>query len=173
VIRAAALVLAAASMLGIAAASMSCVGLSAGREPAPPRVSQLADQGDARHRASQRLVLEGLDADARGDAARARGRYERALQVDASNPWAYLALARHYVDEGEGAIALSHLDQAEALFEAQEPASPGAEVYCIGVRGEALALVGRSAEARDLLDEAARRAPDVWGDGHLAAAELR
>jgi tetratricopeptide (TPR) repeat protein len=65
-------------------------------------------------------VLEGLDADERGDAARARGRYERALQIDASNPWAYLSLARHYVEMGEPGAALSHLDRAEALFEAQE-----------------------------------------------------
>lgn len=167
----------------LAAASLACAGLQAGRGAPPSRVSELASLGDPRHRASQRLVVEGLEFDARGDAARARSRYERALVVDASNPWAYLALARHHVEAGDGRAALSHLDQAEALFEAQEPASsPGARgavptsgslAHRIGLRGEALARVGRVAESRALLERAARLAPGVWGDGHLAADELR
>lgn len=167
----------------LASASLACAGLSGGRGAPPSRVSELADLGDHRHRASQRLVVEGLEFDARGDAVRARSRYERALVVDASNPWAYLALSRHYVDAGEGRLALSHLDRAEALFDAQEPASsprargagaiPGSEAHRVGLRGEALALVGRVAESRALLERAARLAPGVWGDGHLAADELR
>lgn len=168
----------------LAAASLACAGLSAVRGAPPARVSELASLGDARHRASQRLVVEGLEFDARGDAARARGRYERALGVDASNPWAYLALARHYVDAGEGRAALSYLDRAESLFEAQEPApsSPGvrgaeatsgSQAHRVGLRGEALAQVGRVGESRALLERAARLAPGVWGDGHLAADELR
>ena len=80
--------------------------------------------GDDQFRASQRLVLEGLDADERGEAARAHSRYERALQIDASNPWVYLALARHYIDQGEPGRALAHLDRAEALLDAQRSALP-------------------------------------------------
>ena len=64
-------------------------------------------------------MIEGLDADERGDAERARSRYERALQIDASNPWVYLALARHYVEAGDAGLALAHLDRAEALLDAQ------------------------------------------------------
>jgi tetratricopeptide (TPR) repeat protein len=147
-----------------------CVGIA--RTPTP-RVTELASGGDDLHRASQKLVLEGLDADVRGETLRARSRYERALQIDASNPWAYLALARHYIDLGDAAPALSHLDRAQALLESSGQDSPGARSHCDGLRGAALKLRGRHAEARVLLDAAARAAPDVWGDGRLTAAELR
>jgi tetratricopeptide (TPR) repeat protein len=139
----------------------------------PPRVSDTVASGDDQFRASQRLVLEGLDADERGEAARAHSRYERALQIDASNPWVYLALARHYIDQGEPGRALAHLDRAEALLDARDPPSPGAKAHCDGLRGAALALEGNESEARPLLDSAAQAAPDVWGDGVLSAAELR
>jgi tetratricopeptide (TPR) repeat protein len=139
----------------------------------PPRVSDTVASGDDQFRASQRLVLEGLDADERGDADRAHSRYERALQIDASNPWVYLALARHYVEQGDPGRALAHLDRAEALLDAQDPPSPGARVHCDGLRGAALALEGNESEAQPLLDSAARAAPDVWGDRVLSAVELR
>lgn len=139
----------------------------------PPRVSDTLANGDDQFRASQRLVLEGLDADVRGDPERAHSRYERALQIDASNPWVYLALARHYVEQGDPGPALAHLDRAEALLDAQDPLSPGARVHCEGLRGAALALEGNESEARPLLNAAIHAAPDVWGDGVLSAAELR
>jgi tetratricopeptide (TPR) repeat protein len=148
-----------------------CTGIGV-RTPTP-RVSDLASRGDDVFRASQRLVIEGLDADADGESTRARARFERALQIDASNPWAYLALARNYVDAGDGASALSHLDRAEALLESLGEDSPGAVVHCDGLRGAAFALEGRPAESRALLDAVAREAPDVWGDGRLSAEELR
>ena len=144
--------------------------------PIPPRLPRVSDEvanGDDQYRASQRLVLDGLDADERGETERAHSRYERALQIDANNPWVYLALARHYVEQGDPGRALAHLDRAEALLDAQEPASPGARVHCDGLRGAALALEGNESEARPLLDAAAHAAPDVWGDGMLSAAELR
>jgi tetratricopeptide (TPR) repeat protein len=150
--------------------ALGCAAVGSGRTT---RVSDLAQQGDARFRASQRLVIEGLDADASGDSARALGRYERALQIDSSNPWAYLALARHQLDAGDSRSALSHLDRAEALFESLDLDSPGAALHRDGLRGAALALEGRHAESQPLLDSAARRAPDVWGDGRLSASELR
>src|SRR5262249_24982356 len=137
------------------------------------RVSDEVTSGDDQFRASQRLVIEGLDADESGDAARAQSRYDRALQIDASNPWVYLALARHYVDEGDPERALAHVDRAEALLDAQQPGSPGAKVHGDGLRGAALALEGDLADAQPLLDSAARSAPEVWGDGRLTAAELR
>jgi tetratricopeptide (TPR) repeat protein len=156
---------------------IAALSLALGCAPVPgvhaPRVSEFAARGDDQFRASQRLVMEGLDADENGDAARALGRYERALQIDASNPWVYLALARHYVEAGESGRALAHLDRAEALLDAQEPPSPGARVHCEGLRGAALALEGNRSGAQPLLDSAARSAPDVWGDGVLSASELR
>ena len=163
-----------ALLIGAASLAIACAGgLSATRDAAP-HVSELAAEGDDQLRASQRLVLEGLDADERGDVERARSRYERALQIDASNPWVYLALARHYVEAGEPGRALSHLDRAEALLDAQgSGAAPGARIHCDGLRGAALALEGDRSNAQPLLDSAARSAPDVWGDGVLTASELR
>jgi tetratricopeptide (TPR) repeat protein len=163
------------SLIVVLAAPMllafGCVAIDS--RTSTPRMSDLVSNGDDLFRASQRLVLEGLEADERGDAARARSRYERALQIDASNPWVYLALARHYVEAGEPARALSHLDRAEALLESQDTESPGAQLHCDGLRGAALELDGHPSEARPLLDSAARGAPDVWGDGRLSASELR
>jgi len=160
------------ALIGAALLAVGCAALPSASPPLP-RVSELAAQGDGPSRASQRLVIEGLDADERGDAKRARSRYERALTVDPSNPWAYLALARHYVQMGEAGAAMSHLDRAEALLESQDVPSPGAKVYCDGLRGAAFALEGNQSAARPLLDSAARSAPDVWGDGQLSASELR
>ncbi len=165
------LIAAAALAFGCAQLAFGCAQLQLPGQPAP-RVSDVTN-GDNQFRASQRLVIEGLEADELGDAARARGRYERALQIDANNPWVYIALARHYVEAGDPGRALSYLDRAEALLDAQEPASPGAKVHCDGLRGAALALEGNLAEAQPLLDSAARSAPDVWGDGVLSASELR
>lgn len=157
-------------LIAAVALAFGCASLPSERAP---RVSEVASSGDDQFRASQRLVMEGLDADERGDAARARSRYERALQIDASNPWVYLALARHYVEAGDAGHALAHLDRAEALLDAQADGSPGARVHCDGLRGAALALEGDRSEARALLDSAARSAPGVWGDGELSASELR
>ncbi len=152
--------------------TLGCAGVATTRV-ATPRVSEMVGGGDDLYRASQKLVLEGLDADVAGASDRARSRYERALQIDASNPWAYLALARHYVDVGQPGQALSHLDRAQALLESMEQDTPGARVHCDGLRGAALRLRGRHAEARLLLEDAARAAPGVWGDGRLTASELR
>lgn len=159
--------------LGLVLAALLLGGCAVGGASSAPRVSDLAAAGDDRFRASQRLVLEGLDDDERGRPDAARARYERALQADSSNPWAYLALARHYVDSGQPRAALRHAERAAALFESIESESPGALVHCDGLRGAALALEGRDDEARPLLEAAARRDPSVWGDGHLDAAELR
>lgn len=158
-----------------AGCAVAAIALGVGCAVRPPaaRVSDLASRGDDPYRASQRLVIEGLQADERGDTAQARGRYERALQIDASNPWAYLALARHHLESGDPRAALSYVDRAEALLESQDAPTPGAKVHCDGLRGAALELEGRHDLARALLDSAARTAPGVWGDGELSASELR
>ena len=80
------------------------------------RFSQLVDAGDFQRRASLRLVVAGLDADAVGQSERARAMYERALQVGATNPFAYLALARHWIEAGELERGLVFVEQAEVLL---------------------------------------------------------
>ena len=162
-----AVLLAAALTLGVGCATHSA---------APPpeaealRVSDAALEGDATRRASLRLVLQGLDEDEAGKAETARSSYERAIQIDSTNPYAYLALARLEVDEGRFDRALEAIDQAELLF---GDAGPGVEAHLAGLRGAASLGKGYGGEAGVLLDEASRLAPGVWADGHLSAAELR
>ena len=136
------------------------------------RLSQVASAGDPARRASQRLVLQGLDEDER-ESASAVSSYERALQVDPTNPYAYLALARYYVEWGEPERALAFLDKTEALLGIEADPSLGVEAHLDGLRGAALLELGRSAEARPLLSRARTLAPGVWADGRLDADELR
>ena len=141
--------------------------------PAALHLREVAGEGDGRRRASTALALQALDAEIAGDGARARGLYARALQTDASNPYAYLALARHHAENGDAGPTLEHLARAEDLLRAESPDSPRVEVHLAGLRGVALALQGRRAEGDLWLARASRAAPAVWGDGRLSAAELR
>ncbi len=155
----------------------SACGL-ASRGPFAPRmgalrVTEAQDEGDAARRASIRLVLDGLDAEVGGQADRAEISYERAIQVDPTNPFAYLALARHHAEGTDPERALAFLDQASALFEAQGENSHRVRVHLIGLRGEAQYSAGRIAEGDALLEQARNLAPYVWSDGHLSAEELR
>jgi tetratricopeptide (TPR) repeat protein len=139
----------------------------------PLRVHEIAGEGDAARRASQRLVLQGLSYDASGRVRLARTSYERALQVDANNPFAYLALARQSVEGGDGATALEYLEQAELLLAAEDLRSPGVEPHLAGLRGAALRERGDERSASELLARASDLAPSVWEDGQLSADELR
>ena len=172
------------SLLLVAALLAACAGPARrGRtrpgEAAPPtpveplRLEEVAGAGDATRRASTRLVLQGLDADAAARPQEALRLYERSLQVDATNPWAYLALARYHAEEGTASLTLSYLDKAQALLGAQRARTPGVEPHLVGLRGEALLAAGRSAEAAPLLERARFLSPSVWADGHLSPSELR
>ena len=139
----------------------------------PLRLHEVVGEGDAARRASQRLVLEGLALDAKGQARLARTSYERALQVDVNNPFAYLALARQAVEAGEGASALEYLEQAELLLASEDLRSPRVEPHLVGLRGAALLAKGDASGAQVWLARASTLAPKVWTDGRLSAAELR
>jgi hypothetical protein len=144
-----------------------------GEAVVPVRLTSVASAGDAARRASTRLALEGLDADASAQPALAADRYARALQVDPTNPWVYLALARHRLDEARPADALAALDQAESRLRAEGALAPGVEIDVIGLRGWALVASGNADRGASLLRDAAQSAPGVWGDGRLDASELR
>lgn len=155
----------------LVALSLACATPSVQPPVEPVRLSTVKPAGDAVRRASLRLCLEGLRADEQGHSAHARSQYERAIQIDPTNPWAYLCLARHEVDEGDPDRALEYVRQAANLLRSEGALSPGVEPHLLGLRGAALQASGHDG-ARDL-DRAALLAPAVWSDGHLSATELR
>ena len=139
----------------------------------PLRLQEVAGDGDATRRASLRFVLQGLSHDAQGQTRLASTSYERALQIDVNNPFAYLALARQGVEAGDGDSALEYLEQAELLLGAEDLRSPRVEPHLAGLRGAALRERGDEAGARALLARASSLAPTIWSDGQLSAIELR
>jgi tetratricopeptide (TPR) repeat protein len=135
----------------------------------PLHISQRAGVGDPARKASLRLVLSGLDADEAGRSAEASSFYERALQVDPTNPYAWLALARQEVFEGDPERGLANLDKAETLLSSDATAA----AHVAGIRAAGLRAVGQPALAEPFLRDARERAPAAWADGKLDAAELR
>ena len=134
----------------------------------------MAGLGDPARRASQRLVLQGLEDDVADSAEQALASYERALQIDPTNPYAYLALARHHIDAMQPDSARGFVEQAAALFDSQGGRTPEVDVHLIGLRGAAfLAGAGDASQSgEDDLARAALLSPTVWGDGYLSAEEL-
>ncbi len=119
------------------------------------------------------MILKGLEADASNQSQRALGTYEEALRVDPTNPYAYLAIARHHAEGEDPEWALSFLDKAEALLQAEGRLSPRVEPHLIGLRGQALYGSGYPDAGISYLERAWDMAPDVWIDGRLSASELR
>ncbi len=156
--------------LGLFAAG--CAGVRPGGGEAV-RIARVDPGGDATRRASLRLVSEGLTSDTAHQPGSALTSYERALSVDPTNPYAYLALARHYAELGQYARSLQYVDQAAVLLGSEMPDSPRAEAHLVGLRGWALRGMGRTDEGDALLVRAAQLAPSVWRDGVLSAAELQ
>lgn len=156
---------------GCGGRSFPVLGEPFGKEPVW-RFEDVAEQGDPSRRASNRLVAEALS-DSLADTPRATERIRRALQVDPTNPWAYLALAREQVAHGDYDSAWAALDQAEArvLLEGEIPL--GVQAHVSGLRGRVLVAQNNSEAAYPLLAEAERLAPAVWQDQHLNASELR
>jgi tetratricopeptide (TPR) repeat protein len=159
------------SLLGLAIV-VGCAGLG-GVGGGPVRISEFTGEGDGTRRASTRLVVGGLASDQELRPQLALSRYERAIQIDPTNPFAYLALARHFADRLEPTRTLEYLDQAELLLESQGLHSPRVEAHLVGLRGSALEAAGRTAEGAALLDRARDLAPFVWDDARLSPEELR
>jgi tetratricopeptide (TPR) repeat protein len=118
-----------------------------------------------------RLVVRGLDEE-RDRPQFALSDYERAIQIDPTNPYAYLALARHYAFSDPDR-ALEHLDQAEVLLESDDALSPRVEPHLLGIRGTALLAKGETARGEALLAQASALAPSEWADGRLSPDELK
>jgi len=143
-------------------------GVVAPVRPPALRISGVAGEGDARRRASTQLVLDGLASEMRGNEREAAARYGDALRVDANNPFAALAFARLEIFAGDADRGLAHLDRYAALAGERADAA-----HVAGLRGAALARLGKRALAQPYLQEASALAPAVWGDARLDARELR
>lgn len=142
--------------------------------PAPP-LTATASLGryDARRDASLRLVIGGLDADAAGEKSRALASYQRAVRLDATNPIAFLALARHHIAAGDPEEASAFLDQARALFESEGEQGPAVDVWGLGLRGWIDRALGRDLEADSRFEAARELSPEIWRDELLSADEMR
>jgi tetratricopeptide (TPR) repeat protein len=156
---------------------MGCAGLGvpAGDvgQATPLTATGALGQGDARRDASLRLVIAGLDEELEGRPARALASYQRAVRVDSTNPFAYLALARHHLEAGSLDEANAFLDQARARFEAEGRLGPEVDVWGIGLRAGIDRAQGREDLAVPRFEAAQALSPGIWRDERLSAAELR
>ncbi|MCP4904097.1 MAG: hypothetical protein GY910_03875 [bacterium] len=123
--------------------------------------------------ASLRLVIAGLDEDSAGRPSRAVASYQRAVRVDPTNPFAFLALSRHHLEGDSFAEAAAFLDQARSLFEVQRRLGPAVDVWGLGLRAGIDRAAGDEVRARAFFDQARALSPEIWGDERLSAAELR
>lgn len=158
-------------LVAVAALSFGCALPSLEPEPSF-RLSSLGQSGDPARRASTRLLLVGLGHDAQGLPSKALSQYERALQVDPNNPYAYLVLARHHAEGVEPSRALAFLDRADALLGQEAYVPPGVQAHMVGLRGVVLRASGRADAGHPLLARARALDPDAWSDARLSAREL-
>lgn len=142
-------------------------------EADPLTVSRAIGQGDAVRDASLRLVLEGLGEDEGGRPSRAAAKFQRAIQVDSTNAFAYLALARHHLEYGNVAQASAFLEQARSLFESEGRLGPEVDVWGVGLRAWIDRGNGRDALADSRFETARQLSPRIWADEILSARELR
>jgi hypothetical protein len=139
----------------------------------PLRISDVVGQGDPTRRASTRLVVNGLTA---SPPEQGLSHYERAIQIDATNPYAYLALAAYEIQWGDLERGVQSLAQSELLLDSEDLRSPRVEPHLVGLHGRSKLRrydAGEQRSGEALLDEARRMAPEVWGDGWLGVGELR
>lgn len=139
----------------------------------PLTVSAALGQTDQTRDASLRLVIAGLDDDSSGHPERALASYQRAVRVDSTNPFAYLALSRHHLEASTPIEARAFLDQARSLFEAQQRLGPAVDVWGIGLRAWIDRIEFRDDLADSRFDAARELSAEIWDDEQLSAAELR
>jgi hypothetical protein len=154
-----------------------CTGMPMARSPVaskvPLTVSRALGHLDSTRDASLRLVIAGLDEDAAGYPSRALASYQRAVRVDSTNPFAFLALARHHLDGASLDEAGAFLDQARALFENSRGLSDVFDTFGIGLRAGIARERGWEDEAASSFGLARISSPEIWLDEWLSPRELR
>lgn len=139
----------------------------------PLTASRALGQSDPARDASLRLVISGLDEDESGLPSRATASYQRAIQVDSTNPFAYLALARHHLEYGSYQEADAFLGQARSLFEADGLLGPEVDVWGVGLRAGIDRGLGNEVSAGARFQAARELSFEIWADESLSASELR
>jgi tetratricopeptide (TPR) repeat protein len=142
-------------------AALGCLGPLKAPPAGPRTLAEAADQAPtAERRASIRMVQHASDALQRGDPGMAQVLAERALRVDGRNPYAYLVLGEAVASGDDPTAAIPQLEQAQALFETEEPESRlfraralFALADLLQQRGDLEQAEARRAEARVLLGE--------------------
>jgi tetratricopeptide (TPR) repeat protein len=155
----------------------ACVGLEFGGmrvvHEEPLTVSGALGQVDSTRDASLRLVIEGLDEETAGRPARALASYQRAVRVDSTNAFAYLALARHHLEASSPEEASAFLDQARSLFERSRGLGSRIDVWDIGLRAGIDRQLGRHERANLRFEMARELSREIWDDERLSSHELR
>ena len=141
--------------------------------PPPLTASGAIGLYDSARDASLRMVIDGLDEDQAGRPSRALAKYQRAIRVDPTNPFAFLALARHHLEGGSASEASAFLDQARSLFEMEGRLGPAVDVWGLGLRAGIDRQLGNDDRADALFTRARELSPSIWGDERLSASELR
>ena len=137
-----------ALLLTLASGCAGGLGPFGGNEPL--RLSALEGSGDATRQASLRLCVEGLDAEIAGRTRGVPASYELAIRLDPTNPYAYLALARHELEMGDPEQSLETLRRAEQLLGAEAALSPRVEVHLDAMRTVAVLDTSSDVEPRRL-----------------------
>jgi tetratricopeptide (TPR) repeat protein len=145
----------------VLAVALGCIGPLGGPSAGPRTLAEAAERAPtAERRASIRIVQRASEALQRGEVGTAQVLAERALRVDGRNPYAYLVLGEAVASGENPAAAIRHLEQAEALFEIEEPGSRLfrarallAQADLLQRRGDLESAEARRDEARALLGE--------------------
>lgn len=142
---------------GEAAEAPSTAGEAA---PPPSVLASLSPAATPNEVAAARLVEEARERLAERDVDAALDRLERAIAIDATNPYAFYFLGQAHFERGTYAQALAFADRAAALG-ARSDASWVARSHLL--RAGILEKVGRFSEARSAFRQALEADPGIPG----------
>ena len=118
-------------------------------------------------------MIEGLEADSVGESLRVRSRATSArVRLDATNPIAFLALARHHVGDRQSRRGERLPRPGSRALRGRGRAGSAVDVWGIGLRAWIDRAEGHEAEADSRFEAARELSPEIWRDELLSADEL-
>jgi Tfp pilus assembly protein PilF len=121
-----------------------------------PTQEALRSADQRKRAAAADLVRRARTAFAHGDDERTADLLERAVVVDPNFAETYVMLARLYIRQGDGTLALAFLDKAAQVA----PADPGPLAEIESLRGVAFEELGQPDAARQAYERALIHSPD-------------